>query len=187
MAMVGAVVAGGASRRMGGSKAAARLDGRTLLEWAVQAVRAAGLRPVVVAKPGMELPPVDAERWDEAEPLRHPLAGVLAALTRSGPDGCVALACDTPLVRPGLLAHLAARERSAVVRTPDGRLHPFPGRYAAHDGAALQAALTAEAGVLRTLTSLGAEIVEEPDPDALFNVNTPADLEAAAARLRARG
>jgi molybdenum cofactor guanylyltransferase len=187
MAMVGAVLAGGGSRRMGEPKAGVRLGDRTLLQWAVEAVRAAGLRPVVVAKAGMDLPAVDAEWWDEPDAVRHPLAGVVAALTGSGPAGCIALACDTPFVAPRLLARLAAEQGSAIVRTPDGRLHPFPGRYAATDLTALREALSAEAGVLKTLAALGAEVLEEPDPATLFNVNAPGDLETAAARLRARG
>ncbi len=180
--MVAAVLAGGESRRMGEPKAGLGLGGRTLLELAVAAAREAGLRPVVLAKPGDPLPPVDAERWDEPAEPRHPLAGIVAALERAGPGGIVALACDTPFLPPRLLADLAARETTTLVRTADGRLHPLPGRYV--DVAPLRAALAARAPLQATLLDLGAAILEEPDAGALLNVNRPEDLAAARERRR---
>jgi molybdopterin-guanine dinucleotide biosynthesis protein A len=185
MAMVAVVLAGGASRRMGEPKAGLELHGRPLLEHAVAAARAAGLEPVVLAKPGDPLPAVDAERWDEPAEPRHPLTGIIAALERAGPQGIVALACDTPFVRPALLDALAARTVTTLVRTPDGRLHPLPGRYA--DAAALRAPLAAGAPLVRTLIDLGAAVLDEPDAASLLNVNRPGDLERAARVLDGLG
>lgn len=155
---------------MGTPKAALRLGKRTLLEHAVAAAREAGLRPVVIAKPAMELPRVDAERWDEPAEPRHPLTGLRAALARAGPEGCVALACDTPFVPASLLSALGARDELTFVRA-GGRLHPLPGRYVAP--------LPAEGALL----SLDAAVLEWASGDDLFNVNSPGDLERAAARL----
>lgn len=168
--MVAAILAGGASRRMGEPKARLELGGRTLLEHAVAAALGAGLRPVVVAKRAMALPAVDAERWDEPDEPRHPLTGLRAALARAGPEGCVALACDTPFVPPALLRALARRPERTFVRA-GGRLHPLPGRFPGEplpiDGA---------------LLSLRACVLEWPAADDLLNVNSPADLARAAAR-----
>lgn len=155
---------------MGTPKAALRLGDRTLLERAVVTAREAGLRPVVVAKPGMALPAVEAERWDEPDEPRHPLTGLRAALARAGSAGCVALACDTPFVPPGLLRGLAACDELTFVRA-GGRLHPLPGRYVAP--------LPAEGALL----SLPAAVLDWASGDDLFNVNSPEDLERAAARL----
>ncbi|MBA2516564.1 MAG: molybdenum cofactor guanylyltransferase [Solirubrobacterales bacterium] len=182
MAMVAAVLAGGESRRMGEPKAALELEGRTLLERAVGAAHAAGLRPVVVAKADTTLPRVDAERWDEPVDPRHPLAGIVAALRAAGSDGIVALACDTPFVPPRLLRALAERPRTTLVRA-GGRLHPLPGRYAADSCAPLADALARSAPLQQALLDLGAEILDEPDGPALLNVNHPQDLEAARAWL----
>jgi len=184
MGMVAAVLAGGEGRRMGGPKAGVELGGRTLLDRAVAAARAAGLTPVVLAKPGTPLPPADAEVWLEPAEPRHPLAGIVAALARAGPAGVVALACDTPFVDPSLLAALAARDATTLVRA-GGRLHPLPGRYAAAAAPALAAALAAEAPLRDALARLGAGILDAPDEAALLNLNTPADLERARARLGA--
>lgn len=183
--MVAAVLAGGESRRMGVPKAALELGGRTLLERSVSAAREAGLRPVVMAKRGMPLPPTDAERWDEPVEPRHPLMGILAALERAGAEGIVALACDTPFVPARLLAELASRRRTTLVRA-GGRLHPLPGRYAVSSSASLAAALAVRAPLQRALLDLGAQILDELDPDALLNLNRPGDMERARARLGAR-
>ena len=181
--MVAAVLAGGESRRMGASKAGLVLAGATLLERAVAAARAAGLEPVVVAKADSVLPPVDAARWMEPAAPRHPLTGIVAALERAGDAGVVALACDTPLLPARLLTALATRDELTLVRTPDGRLHPLPGRYPAGVRDALAAARDAGAPMQRTLADLGARVLDEPAADALLNVNRPEDLRLAAARL----
>lgn len=186
MAMVAAVLAGGEGRRMGGPKAGLELAGRTLLGHAVAAARDAGLRPVVVARPDSRLPATDAEVWHEPSGgPRHPLAGIVAALARAGEDGVVALACDTPLLPPRLLAQLAARDATTLVRA-GGRLHPLPGRYTAAAAPALAAALAAEAPLRDTLAALGAEILGEPDANSLLNVNRPEDFERARALLEGR-
>lgn len=167
---------------MGEPKAGLDLGGRTLLERAVAVARAAGLEPVVVAKARSALPAVDAERWPEPDAPRHPLTGIVAALARAGPNGIVALACDTPLLPAPLLVALAARDALTLVRTPDGRLHPLPGRYPQAAAAPLAEALAAGAPLQRTLLDLGAEILDEPDADALLNVNRPEDLARARER-----
>lgn len=160
---------------MGEPKAALELGGRTLLARAVATARAAGLRPVVIAKPAMALPAVDAERWDEpAEPL-HPLTGLRAALARAGPEGCVALACDTPFAAPALLAALAGRPARTFVRA-GGRLHPLPGRYPAE-------ALPAGGSLL----GLDADVLDWPVAGDLLNVNSPEDLALAQLRLNGLG
>ena len=168
---------------MGEPKAGLELGGETLLERAVATARAAGLAPVIVAKADSVLPPVDAERWPEPAEPHHPLTGIVAALERAGGAGVVALACDTPFLPGRLLRALAACDGLALVRTPDGRLHPLPGRYPAGARAALAAARDAGAGLQRTLVALGARVLDEPEADALLNVNRPEDLSRAAARL----
>jgi molybdopterin-guanine dinucleotide biosynthesis protein A len=189
-AIVGAVLAGGASRRMGAPKAGVMLGGRPLLSYPLAAVRDAGLEPVVVAKSGSALPPLQVERWDEpAEPI-HPLAGIVAALQRAGGRPVLAVACDLPFVTAELLAALAARPAPLVVPEVGGRLHPLLARWdpvLMHD---LTAALARQAPLYEVVDQLRAERVGEAalrrfgDPARLlFNVNDPADLERAAELL----
>jgi molybdenum cofactor guanylyltransferase len=188
--IVGAVLAGGASRRMGTPKATLELGGRPLLEYPLAAVQGAGLEPAVVAKPGSPLPPLAVPRWDEpAEPV-HPLTGIVAALTAARGRPVLAVACDMPFVTAELLADLAARAGPLVVPEVDGRLHPLLARWDASLLPALRDALEREAPLRIVAAELDAQRIDEAelrrfgDPARLlFNVNAPGDLERAAAML----
>ena len=190
---MGAVLAGGASRRMGTPKATLDLGGRPLLEYPLAAVQGAGLEPAVVAKPGSPLPPLAVPRWDEpAEPV-HPLTGIVAALTAARGRPVLAVACDMPFVTAELLADLAARGRADLILPETaGRLHPLLARWDPALLPALRAALTREASLHELAAELDAQRVDEAelrrfgDPDRLlFNVNDRGDLEHAAELLRA--
>jgi len=182
-ATVVAILAGGRSRRMGVPKAGVLLDGVPLLGHAVAAVRASGLRPVVVAKAGSVLPDVpDLERWDEPDEPTHPLAGVVAALHRAGAP-VVVLPVDLPRVPGALLAHLAARSEPLVVVEGAGRVHPLLARVAPVHAGALAAAAADGARVVETVLALGAAVAGDEivgamgDPATLLaNVNRPDDL-----------
>ena len=107
----GLILAGGRSLRMGRDKALLRLGGRTLLERAVDLVRAAGGEPLIVApeRPGYSMGPV--RRVDETGGGGEgagPLPALRQGLMLCGCSGLVALACDLPLLPAGLLSRLAA-------------------------------------------------------------------------------
>ena len=90
--MIGAVLAGGRGSRFGrASKPAALLAGRPLASYPVEALGAVCDRVAVVCKRGTKLPDLNgAERWDEPDEPRHPLAGIvhaLAILRAAPPDG----------------------------------------------------------------------------------------------------
>jgi len=188
--IVGAVLAGGASRRMGSAKATLDLGGRPLLEYALAAVQGAGLEPVVVAKRDSPLPPLAVPRWEEpAEPV-HPLTGIIAALQAAGDRPVLAVACDMPFVTAELVADLAAHTAPLVVPEADGRLHPLLARWHPSLLPALRDALEREAPLQVVAAELAAqrlgagELERFGDPARLlFNVNVPGDLERAAAML----
>src|SRR5947207_3700164 len=98
-AVVGAILAGGAGRRMGGAKATRLLRGRPLVDYPAQALAAVCDRVVVVCKPGTALPAGGPwELWDDepADP-RHPAAGIAHAVERAGAPVLVC-AADMPFV-----------------------------------------------------------------------------------------
>ena len=80
---VGAVLAGGLSRRMGEPKAMVELAGRPLVARVVATVGSAGLEPVVVAKPDSPLPQLDCRVLSEPERAAPPAHR--AASPRSAP------------------------------------------------------------------------------------------------------
>src|SRR4029079_3625706 len=126
---VGAVLAGGASRRMGAPKALVQLASRPLVWRVVSTVGSAGLDPVVVAKPDSPLPRLDCRVLSEPTEPQHPLTGIIAALGASAGRPVVAIACDMPLVPARLISWLAQLEEEVAVCEADGRLQPLLGRY----------------------------------------------------------
>jgi molybdopterin-guanine dinucleotide biosynthesis protein A len=186
---IGVVLAGGASTRMGVSKAKLLLGGVPLAQRALVPLRAAGLEVAVVAKQGDALPELGVPVWIESRDERHPLAGILEALERAAPRAVVVCACDMPFVTVDLVEHLAGLTETAVPET-GGRLHPLLGRYEPAAAGVLGGALDARAPLHVAVREAGAAIVPEHeiarfgDPERLlFNVNTPADLARAEALL----
>ena len=192
-AAVGAVLAGGRSRRMGSPKALVALAGRPLILHPLAAVEAASLEPIVVAKEGSPLPEVSCRVVREPAEPTHPLRGVVSALDQSGGSPIIALGCDMPLVPAPLLEWLAGLDAPAAVPEAAGRVQPLLARYEPSMAPALEAALEGGESAHRAVAELDPRIVTEAelarfgDPDLIcLNVNTPADLERAEAAIAAR-
>lgn len=191
---VGAVLAGGQSSRMGRPKAMVELGGRPMLARVVGTVGSAGLEPIVVAKPDSELPHVDCRVLSEPDQPRHPLTGLVTALSASAGRGVVVIACDMPLVPAKLLTWLAALEESVAVCEVGGQLEPMLGRYSPAVAEELAESLERGAPMRQAVSALEPYVVSESqiarfgDPARIvFNVNTPSDLAAAERLLRGRG
>lgn len=112
---LGAVLAGGTSRRFGSDKAAAEFRGRTLLDHALFALRDAGLsRLVYVGGVARDtVPPDVVHLTDEAGVEPCMLRGVVTALEFARQQRharVMILACDIPL----LTAHTVARVLAAL-------------------------------------------------------------------------
>lgn len=187
-----AILAGGLGSRMGSAKAGVDLLGRPLLSYPVAAAVAAGLKAFVVAKRDTLLPDVDYEVLREAEGAVHPLAGIVTALEHAG-EPLVILACDVPLVPPGLLAELAERAAPLVVPS-DPRPQPLVARWDPALLDRLRPALTTGAPLARVVADLGAEAIAGDelrrfgDPRRMFlNVNDRASLAEAAKLLGQSG
>ena len=182
----GAVLAGGRGSRLGGAKATAELAGKPLIAYPLAALADAGLDPFVVAKPGVEMPALAAEVVLESAEPRHPLAGIVAALRHAGRP-VVVLGCDFPFVPPALLLYIAGALEPLVVPAPGGDAQPLVARWSPTLLPELEASLAREEPLRRTVASLSPRLLDDAeltpfgDPArTFFNVNTPADLRAAA-------
>jgi molybdopterin-guanine dinucleotide biosynthesis protein A len=188
--VVGAVLAGGESTRLGQPKPTAALAGRDLIEYPLAALREAGLETAVVAKPDTPLPKIDAAIWrEDAQPV-HPLLGIVTALEHAGGRPILACACDLPFVTAPLAACLADRDDALALTRVGGRLHPLFARYTSDLLPSLREALARQLPLYETVLDLEPLILDEAelarfgDPDRLlFNVNTPSDLVRAEAVL----
>ena len=189
--VIGAVLAGGASRRMGEPKALMELGGRPLSAHAVGAVADAGLEPIVVAKPDSPVPDLGVTVIDEPEEPRHPLCGIVAALRFAGTRPVVVIGCDMPLVPPALLGTLARLADPVAAVALDGEIEPLLARYEPAVEPALMASLKHGAALRPAIEALHPRLITEADLSAYgdpnriaLNVNSPEDLELARSLLR---
>lgn len=176
----GAVLTGGASRRMGRDKATLPIAGGPMAERVVRALRDGGLDPVCcvggAGLPGLEL------LADEGAPGRGPMGGVRTALAWAAGAGApivVVLACDLPDahadgVRAVVQALLAAPGSLVAVPVVDGRLEPL---HAAWRVDALARIPFDEPAVHRVIESLAHVEVPGLDPAWFRNINEPGDLQ----------
>ena len=182
--MIGALLAGGSGSRLGhDSKPAATVGGRPLAAYPAQALAAVCERVAVVCKRDTVLPDLpDVERWDEPDEPRHPLTGILHALsTAEGP--VLVCAADMPYVTADACRTLlqAAGSVPAVVATAAGVLQPTFGLYAPAALPTLREA-PADAPLTRTVEALDPVRVALP-PGLVRSVNTPGELAEAQALL----
>ena len=170
---------------MGAAKAVLDLAGRPLVTYALDAVAAAGLEPVVVAKRDSSLPEVDCRIVHEVDPRPHPAAGILAALqVAEGP--VVVLGCDMPFVPARLLEVLSQLPARAAFPTLGGRPQPLLARYAPTVAARLERAVERRERLRDAVRALDPLVLGSDElagfgkPEWIaFNVNDERDLAAA--------
>ena len=180
--IMGGVLIGGGSRRMGQPKQLMDTRGSTMVERVVTTLEphVAGVVMLGLGELPTEMP--HFPRLLDADGCRGPLAGILAAL-RHAPEACwVVAACDMPLIEPAAVSWLlGARCPSASMILPriDGRIEPLLALYEPAARPLLEAAATADEFALRRLARHESALCAEP-PASLrrcwFNANTPADL-----------
>jgi molybdopterin-guanine dinucleotide biosynthesis protein A len=187
--VVGAILAGGAGRRIGGDKAARLLGDRPLAAYPAAALAEVCERVALVCKPGTAVP--DGWRWElwhgEPEEPRHPAAGIAYALERAG-EPVLVCAADMPFVTASECRRLAAAYEEglvAVVATADTRLQPVLGIYSQAAIRPLREAAKAGAPLRAAVQALGPRLVELPAA-ALESVDTPEDLRRATGSPPAR-
>ncbi len=197
--VIGAVLAGGLGRRIGGDKPSLDLGGESLVTRAVSALRATGLDIALVLRPDQEIPRVD----DPVSVVRDvcqnagPLGGLHALLGSMIADWALVLSCDQPFVQPALVRGLFAAEHAgmdAIVPAPSGAIEPFPGLYGRSCLSAAERALSSGSFSMQALLAstrtrrVSEETLRGWDPElrSFINVNTPADLARARAVLAAQ-
>jgi len=199
--IVGLLLAGGQSRRMGGGDKALRpLGGRPLLDHVIER-----LRPQVAAMllnangdpsrfAGFGLPVVPDSVPDFAGPLAGVLAGLdWAAANRPDCEWVVSVPTDAPFLPRDLVARLVAGMQAAgaelACAASGGQPHPVVGLWPLRLREALRHAVVAEdirkvdAWTGRYRLSRVPFVEETTGVDPFFNANRPDDFERAAALL----
>lgn len=170
MRLLGAILAGGQSRRFGSDKALALLDGKPLIEHVAAALGAQVDALIVCGREWGSL------AWVPDRPAADmgPLGGINAAIRHAanhGFDAVVTSGCDLPGLPADLATRLGMRGDPAYV----GSL-PVLGFWPAGLADALDRHLASarDRSVRGWARAAGAVAIELPDPIA--NINTPVDL-----------
>jgi molybdopterin-guanine dinucleotide biosynthesis protein A len=185
--MLGVVLAGGESRRMGRDKADVCVAGEPLWLRQSRTLAAAGASPVVLIRRRDQLAPNGIECWRDRRPSCGPLTGLEAALAPQSDPYVAVLAIDLPEIALGWFAWLRSHclpQCGAAVRQGDF-CEPLAAIYPA---AAIQEIRTrldqgkfSARELVRALAATGRMTLVDPPAAAtlpLRNLNTPAELAA---------
>lgn len=177
--LTGVLLVGGLSRRFGAPKALASVGGETLAARGWRILGEACDERLAVGKAADALP-LPFPLLDDGTDLRHPAAGIVAALRRAAHDVCVVLPVDCPAMTPEALRLLG--EACADAARPTGDAGPIPGAFRRTALPALEQCLAEESSITAALAGLDVAIVEL-DPSLYADADTPAEL----ARIASRG
>jgi molybdenum cofactor guanylyltransferase len=198
------IAAGGPSRRMRQVKPFVPVAGVPLVQRVARVAAEVADEVVVVTRPPHSpalrslLAPAVRVLEDETG-VQSPLVGFVTGAAALASEHVAFLACDLPLLSPRVLGTLfdtAMGHDAAVPRWPDGRIEPMVAVYRRTPAlAAARAALSkgslANTDMIEGLADalyVRTEDLRPADPglDSFVNVNTPADVRAAEARIRKR-
>ena len=185
--LYGLVLAGGRSSRMGRDKAALPVGGRTQLEHAMTLLAPHVARAFVSVRADQRADPLRSgfEQIADTRDDLGPIAGIIAAQERYPQSAWLVLACDLPLLDAATLA-LLVRERAperlatAFRSSHDALPEPLCAVWEPASRAALAAYVARGKSCPRKFL-LGADLqlIDELNPRALDNANTPEEYAAA--------
>ena len=182
--LYGLVLAGGRSSRMGHDKAALDRAGQSQLNYVFSLLRQVTDQTFVSAR---------ADQADDAERKRFPnivdryddmgpVAGILSALETHSQVDWLVVACDLPNLDRQTLEFLIENRSSekpftAYRSSYDGLPEPLCAIYRSGSDVTIRAFVDDGIGCPRKiLIRAESELLDQPNPNALDNVNTPDDL-----------
>jgi molybdopterin-guanine dinucleotide biosynthesis protein A len=184
-----AIIAGGASRRMGTNKALLPFEGEALIARIARVLRPLFAEVLVVTADEQLARAANLFATPDIFPAKGPLGGVHAALKYCGaPTFCVA--CDLPFLNPEIIRFLCEQFVDCQVLAPRiaGHMEPLHAIYAPSILPILESVLAKES-VPRVERSLAATRVKfigenelkvfDADLKFLTNLNTPQDAHNA--------
>jgi molybdenum cofactor guanylyltransferase len=189
--LYGLVLAGGRSTRMQRDKAALAYHGASQLEWAIELIGPLVERAFVSVRAEQARDTVRARFAQilDSGTVQGPIAGIHAAQQAHPQAAWLVLACDLPFLRRDSLEHLlrarATRRAATAYRSShDGLPEPLCAIYEPASAASLAAYVASGRQCPRKfLLQTDVALIEQPDPRALDNVNTPEEYRAVLATL----
>lgn len=184
--LFGLVLAGGESRRMGRDKAQLARNGKSQLEYIFGLVDGLTDRTFVSARRSHRNDPLRArfpqivDRYDDIGPI----AGILTALEEYPEADWLVVACDLPNIDTVTLSFLLENRSvtqpfTAFSSSYDGLPEPLCAIYSGASAELIRQFVADDIVCPRKmLIRSDTLLLEQPDPHALDNVNTPEDLAA---------
>jgi molybdenum cofactor guanylyltransferase len=191
--LYGLVLAGGRSTRMQRDKATLSYQGRTQLDRAMDLLDSCVERAFFSVRADQRADPARARypQVVDAQEGLGPIAGIAAAQTLEPGAAWLVLACDLPYVDSRTVAHLLAHRDPARMATAyrsshDGLPEPLCAIYEPRAAALILERINAGQSCPRKfLIQSDVLLLDQPEPGALDNINTPAEYDAARGTLLA--
>ena len=182
--LYGLVLAGGRSRRMGHDKALLDREGQSQLHYVFSLLQEVTEQTFVATRldqandPERKRYPNIVDRYDDMGPV----AGILSALETHSQVDWLVVACDLPNLDRQTLDFLIEHRSSdkpftAYRSSYDGLPEPLCAIYPS--GSEVRIGAFVDDGIVcprKILIRAASELLDQPNPNALDNVNTPDDL-----------
>jgi len=182
--VTGIVLAGGLSRRMGTDKSMISLNGRPMIEHAIEAIKPL-CGQVVISSNQCTYDFTGCEVWEDELPERAPIIGIYSCLKRSQTEVNILLSCDMPLMSTQMLQYLLEKSANSDITVPvhgDHFIEPLCGIYKKSSLCILKEYI--DKGNYRLnecIRSASAQLVKVDEKlpfysvDLFSNINTPED------------
>ena len=181
MKVMGLILAGGKSSRMGVAKVSLMVNGKSLLAIAIEAL--ADCDSIIVAMKEYENPPdiSHIKKIKDEVGFSGPRAALYPATKRAIDESCDFLKlnpCDTPLVKKDMFQLLldVSSDVDCVVPVSGDRMHPL--HALVRPIPFLSALNQIKGGIHHVIKSMN-HLVVEVDEKMMLNINTPSDFENA--------
>ena len=185
-ALYGLVLAGGQSRRMGQDKALLMRDGQSQLSYVAGVLDEVVDQVFVSTRPDQQNDPERSQYQTIADRYEDigPIAGILSAMDEHPERDWLVVACDLPNIdRPTLEFLVASRSGTqpftAYRSSSNGLPEPLCAIYASGSDRIIREFV--DDGIVcprKMLIKSDTQLLDQPDPTSLDNINTPDDLEA---------
>jgi molybdopterin-guanine dinucleotide biosynthesis protein A len=184
--ITGIVLAGGRSKRMGEDKSLMKLNGKTMVEFSVDALKT--LCSSVIISSNQEVYDfTGCQVWPDEVADQAPIVGIYSCLKRSESEINIILSCDMPLINCELLKYLLARSADYEITVPiheNGMIEPLCGIYKRSAIDVLKMSIDEGNFSLKDCIRKTSHLLVPVDNLAQFvdqnffrNINTPADFE----------